>query len=116
MQRDMDLIRDLLLKIEADPLCNGHYPQSVYVLGRSMEEIDYHLRLLDQAGYVTGTRAMGAYLVRSMTWDGHEFLDNIKDATIWNQTKEKAKEIPGVSLKIIAEIATSLIRAHFHLL
>jgi Hypothetical protein (DUF2513) len=115
MQRDMDLIRELLLKIEADPLCDGRLPQSIYVQERTLGETDYHLRLLDQAGYITGTRDMGNYLVFSLTWEGHEFLDNIKDATIWAQTKEKAKEIPGVGLKIVGEIASNLIRAHFHL-
>lgn len=115
MQRDMDLIREMLLKIEDDPPCDGHLPQDIYIAGRPAHDVDYHLRLLDEAGYIKGTSTMGKFLVSSMTWDGHEFIANIKDATIWDRAKEKAKEIPDVSLKIIREIAANLIRTHFHL-
>jgi len=27
-------------------------------------------------------------LIASMTWDGHEFLDSVKNNGIWNKTKE----------------------------
>lgn len=115
MQRDMDLIRDLLLKVEADPMCNGRNFVTLDVPGRSIEEVDYHLDLMIQAGYLTGNQTMSTVSISSLTWEGHEFLDNIKDPGIWSKTKERAKGIPGVALRILAEIATSEIRKHLGL-
>jgi len=115
MQRDMDLIRDLLLKIEADPFCDGTHFKRIDVEDQPIDKLNYHLRLLDQAGYIIGVKAMLYYNVSELTWKGHEFLDNIKDPAIWTETKEKAKELGGVGLNVIAEIALSLIKAHFHL-
>lgn len=118
MERDMDLVRGLLKQIEADPECNAFGFKRIRVEGKSEEEIDYHLGLLDQAGYIKAMipPAMRThYEVSSLTWAGHEFLDNIKDERIWSQTKEKIKEMPGVALTVVAEIATNLIRSHFNL-
>jgi hypothetical protein len=122
MQRDMDLIRTLMLKLEADNRLIGaeliqFSPQDLGLDDSRRDEIIYHLGLLIGAGFLRGVR-YDAHLmptVSEITWDGQEFLANIKDENIWARTKEKAKEIPGISLKIIAEIAESLIRAHFHL-
>lgn len=122
MQRDMDLIRDLMLKLEADKRLIGaelvqFSPQDLGLNDTRRDEIIYHLGLLIGAGFVDGVR-YNAHLiptVSQVTWAGQEFLANIKDNNIWNRTKEKAKEIPGVSLTIVAEIAASLVRAHFHL-
>lgn len=115
MQRDMDLIRDLLLELESNPLCDGRRFINLDMPGRSIEEIDYHLGLLLEAGYLKGTQTMSTISVSSMTWEGHEFLDNIKDPGIWSKTKERAKVIPGVALKVLAEIAASEIRKHLNL-
>jgi Hypothetical protein (DUF2513) len=115
MQRDMDLIRDILLKIEGDPMCDGHHFVTIDLPGVPMDKLNYHLMLLEQAGYVTGSETMITHSVSSLTWDGHEFLDNIKDPGIWAATKEKTKELGGVGLNVVAEIAVSLIKAHFHL-
>jgi hypothetical protein len=54
--------------------------------------------VIDTAGY-----PMPA--ISRMTWEGHEFLDNIRDAGVWAKTKERLKGIPGIDLAVIAEIA-----------
>ncbi|KPN94951.1 hypothetical protein AO843_22100 [Lysinibacillus sp. ZYM-1] len=44
-------------------------------------------------------------LIASMTWDGHEFLDSVKNNGIWNKTKEgmlnKGLELLSVPLDIV---------------
>ena len=60
MKRDMDLVRDLLLKLEAEPF-DG---QSLYGLeadclgieGPSYEDLAYHLTLLIDAGWLDAER------------------------------------------------------------
>jgi Hypothetical protein (DUF2513) len=85
MKRDMDLVRTLLQRIEAEePLYN---PGEDAVAGK------YHLRLLADAGLVEAKFMPGpngeikAVFDIRMTWQGHDFLDAARDETIWNKAK-----------------------------
>src|SRR5437870_338638 len=61
VKRDMDLIRDILLKAEADPKMNG----SRFVVfdtsdfeGHSQDEIAYHIDLLFEEDFVKGAATL----------------------------------------------------------
>lgn len=98
MKRDWEIIRSVLLALEeaASPNTNltpakvTQYPE---------QEVAYNMRLLDQAGYVTGTflesksgdGRIAAAIVTSMTNAGHELLDTIRSDTVWSKTKETFK-------------------------
>jgi len=45
-----------------------------------------------------------------MTWNGHEFLDDIKDTGVWESTKARIAGLPGVAIAVIAEIAKAEIK------
>ncbi|MBD2841317.1 DUF2513 domain-containing protein [Erythrobacter rubeus] len=46
-----------------------------------------------------------------MTWEGHEFLDKVRDPEIWRKTKKGASELNSWGVKLIGEMATGYIRA-----
>jgi hypothetical protein len=48
--------------------------------------------------------------VSRLTWEGHEFLDNIKDVGVWEKTKERLQGIPGVALTVVAALAEAEIK------
>lgn len=50
------------------------------------------------------------FSVGALTWEGHDFLDKIRENTMWNRTKNRIKEnaLP-MTLEVIKTIATSLI-------
>lgn len=52
--------------------------------------------------------------VLSITWEGHEFLANIKSDTVWNKASEKAKELGNVSIKALAFFAKTIITAYIN--
>jgi hypothetical protein len=118
VQRDMDLIRDLLLGIEADSRLDGtnwitpdeHEDTFGVIPAHSADEVAYHLVLLIEAGYVDGKTTMDMPIISRLTWQGHEFLDNIRDKNIWHATKERVKGLPGVALKIVAAIAEAEVK------
>lgn len=97
MKRDMDLIRNILLEIEEIPYDAGLY--DLQIEGYSPLEVSYHIMLLDQAGYVDGENAstMGnaKWKVRSLTWQGHEFLEASRDESRWNKAKTIMKDKGG---------------------
>jgi hypothetical protein len=111
MQRDMDLVRDLLLKIETDPKLDGtrwvHFTTSdLGMADRSEDEVGYHLTMLIEAGFIKGKSGMEAMpVICKLTWQGHEFLDDIRDPGIWDKTKERAKGLTSVGVALIWEIA-----------
>jgi len=86
MTRDMDLTRKLLLWIEDNPELDGmrwlviDKPEEIGVTDHSIEEIQYHMRLLSKASLVEGRVNLTTVVtaVSQLTWAGHEFLDNIK--------------------------------------
>ncbi len=96
MHRDMDLVRELLIKLESDQKLNGtrwiqYTPKELGVSDRSAEEVGYHLGLLVEEGFVRGV--VGTEIIppiSKLTWQGHEFLEDIRDPDIWSKTKERA--------------------------
>jgi hypothetical protein len=108
MQRNMDLVRELLLEIDREPRLDGlrWMPgENISIDGYSREEIAYHLNMLVEAGFVTGQATMDAPLVSKLTWKGHELLDDIRDPDIWAKTKEKAKAVAGIGIALMWELA-----------
>ena len=115
MQRDMELIRAILMSVEDE---SGDRLQN-YEKGT----IAYHVQLLIDAGLCEGwvrTQNTGsgmtwdAYAIHRLTWQGHDFLDSVKDDGVWKKAKAKVLK-PGAAwtfeiLKAVlkAEIAKRL--------
>ena len=116
MTRNMDLIRELLLRIEQDPRFDGtqwlQFDNSDDLGGHALKEVAYHLAILSEAGFlrVNMLGDGGGLEISRLTWQGHEFLDDIKDLTIWKRTKARIEGLPGVALTVIAEIAKAEIK------
>jgi hypothetical protein len=96
MKRNMDLVRLLLMRSEGDDdakkACENF----------SVEERAYHVQLLIDAGLVEGIVrkdsqdvAKGA-IVSRLTWAGHEFLQSVRNDTVWKKAKEHVLK-PGAS-------------------
>ena len=97
MNRDLDLVRDILSEVERQP----RFAQSSGLkkaLGNaeySGDQVDYHLKLLVQAGLieasteVTGVNdAYRQWLRIELTWEGHDFHEASRDDSRWNTAKE----------------------------
>ena len=89
MRRDIELIREVLLSLEQDRFSK---PTDL----QAQKELDYHVRLLEDAGLVTsvtwGAARHGFPIVHHidrLTWAGHEFLDLSRDESIWSDAKQK---------------------------
>lgn len=102
MQRDIDLIRHILLDLEA----RGSYTDwlDVDIEEYSPEQVDYHLELLIEAGLIR-VPASGMELSRRhplrLTWEGHEFLDAARSETRWQKVKASADKIDGLLFAFI---------------
>ena len=99
MKRDMDLAREILLKIEESPEATGVGGIDLKIEGRSHEEVAYHVMLLHQAGLIEALDLSDGegidWTPSCLTWDGHEFLDAYRQDTFWNKAKGFVLEKTG---------------------
>lgn len=102
MKRDFDLIRALLMRFESRDYTAAD--GRVKVEGYKKLAIRYHLWLLHDAGLLVcePTRSKSSDRVISvlpfhLSWEGHEFLDKIRDENMWERIKKRAAET-GIAL------------------
>ena len=109
MKRDMELVRAILAQIEASPAPLWEVAGTDYDVGA----IEYHMNLLHQAGLIqTVERQFLPYPSGvTLTWDGHEFLDNARDDTRWNRATAIAGKLGNSSIDILISILKSLAAA-----
>ncbi len=117
MRRDMDLIRELMLKLEAMELRPGaimHFmpdDEEIQIAGYSPEDIEYHARLLIEAGLIEpGGGAMQGFMFRSLTWAGHDFVDSVRSPEVWVKTKRGAEAAGGFTVDLLKDLAKGFIK------
>lgn len=110
MNRDLDLIRLLLLLTDGDEpkLDFTPYTQAQWL---------YHSALLIEAKFVHGRTIENgdgeiATTIRSrLTWTGHEFLDAARNDKIWKKAGEKIKHSGvQVTVSLLEELLKQLLK------
>jgi hypothetical protein len=118
MKRDMDLIRELLLKLEALPIRRGGMvtispdADELAVPGHDADQIDYHLLQICKSGFIDegGLRPMVGIGFRCLTPAGHDFLDSVRDPETWAKTKKAATSAGGFTLDLLKDLAKGFIK------
>jgi Hypothetical protein (DUF2513) len=112
MQRNMDLVRKILLKLESSP--DGWAPEDFGIQSFSPQEIGYHAHIMLQEGLieaidVTDRGSPGPEAMpRSLTWKGHEFLDVARDQSRWNRAKSTIERIGGAPISVWVKVLNDL--------
>lgn len=92
MKRDLDLVRAILLWMEARPE-GRNINWKIEIDGYTAEQIGYHAYLMSQAGLIEAADATfqeshsPQFVPQQLTWAGHEFLNAAKDSSIWAKAK-----------------------------
>ena len=114
LKRDMDLCRKILFKIEEQYIDTAL--SNLELENYDNLQIAYHCKILNEAGLIDFYNAQYAdnslyfFSVGSLTWEGHDFLDKIREDTTWNNVKKiiKDKALP-FTLEVAKTIATDLL-------
>lgn len=130
MKRDMDLARAILLVVEASETDPGvSVPMNSLVKeGYSDKEISYQIKLLAQAGLIEArddsTLSGTSWCVKSLTWEGHDFLDAARNETIWKKGKQVVLDntggltfetLKGVLIQLGKSVALSALSGEFNI-
>ena len=113
MKRDMELIRELILAIESQD-SDFNY-ESVKAIGYDEPQIEYHLDLLIKQKLVIGEvhPLQGGFspifVVEKLSWEGHEFLENTRNESVWKETVKIVKEKGGsMAIGVLTQVAASV--------
>ncbi|USG61460.1 DUF2513 domain-containing protein [Sneathiella marina] len=123
MKRDIEVVRSILLAIENDDDINGSYAFLYTENEPIIDEIEpqvafYHLWLCVNGGLVEphGDYGPGHIMVKGLTWDGHEFLDAVRNETVWAKVKNEGKAKGyELTIEIARNLATKFLNASFGL-
>ena len=140
MKRDLDLIRDILMEIETltprqcvrfiNATPEEYRGRNAALALDPESDIEFcdpvrfhHARLLWDSGYVREHEIFGArkhhfivsdLFLSELTMEGYDFLDSIRDKTVWRKTKDQLKEVGGSApievVKVVAiEVAKKVV-------
>lgn len=120
MRLDIDCLRDIMLKVEDLPLAQYITIQdlSEQMPWYSTDLIQYNVIQLHEAGYlhtsinnVVNAHKQSLILIYSLTFQGHQFLDNIRDESVFSETKKTMLgTVKSTSINIISQIASSILQ------
>lgn len=116
MKLNNDCVRDLLLYLEENlTLIDSLIVGDIKLKDYSAEELLYTANRLLEANFLNGSKRIYDntdlfIMISSITYQGHQFLDSIRDKDVWSETKAKASKIASVSLPILQELAATAIK------
>jgi len=99
MERDLDLIRDILLFVQKEENKN----KNVEIPGFSSDEIRNHVKLMHDKNLIEAQFTKSGYFISRIKWDGYEFIKGTKDNKTWTKIKNVFLE-KGIDLSIDAVI------------
>ena len=123
MRMDLDCIRDILLQAEqkgftvyrdSDDFEDEENSQETVSEFPFIEKYDnkkllYHINLADELGLIKASLCIGCSSVLDLSAQGHLFLADIREDTVWNKTKEMSKQVGASSLDTVKEIAVNVV-------
>jgi hypothetical protein len=107
----MDLVRHILLFIESSNsrlvnLCDANFEIEGELVKRDI--LDYHADMLKNAKFIEGQRLTNGWIAHTITWNGHELLDNIRDSKRWELIKNLTAKAGTFSLAVLYIKATNI--------
>ena len=129
MTLNYDCIRDVLLYLEDtlgytdNQIAMTHKRLTISDIANNLssyskEDVQYTIEKLFEAKYIRivnistdNQKYMVNGYVDDITWDGFDFLNNIREKSIWEATKEGAKKIGTMSVSAISMISFEIVKA-----
>ena len=122
MKLNYDCVRSVLLTVEKSKTIDEELninPVTVETIFEQLpkyedNEILYTIEKLKEAGYINAALhfAAGHFIdgaVSSITYSGHEYLDNIREPEVWRKVKTMLKNAGAITLPLISQAAQMLI-------
>ena len=119
MKLNIDCVRDVMLTLE-----EAEYGEltTISILCKKLEdkyteeEITYTCLKLDEGGLIDAmlvsmmnSSMKGVKAINDITFEGHQFLNNIRDNKVWGKTKTVLSKVSSVSISFVSSIASQVL-------
>ena len=114
MKLNIDCVRDVMIYLENNLELVDYVSGEEIELEYSKDDILYSCSKLIEAGYIDGRSVsdLSGNLnidITGITWNGHQFLDNVRSNKIWKKTKETTLKIGSASISFLSNISAQII-------
>ena len=115
MKLNHDCIRAVLLYLEETLDCEHHLDLTDFSVDDfSIEDTRYSIMKLEEAGFISAIVARDidgeiSVDVFDITWEGHKFLDTIRDNQVWNSTKKILSKFSSSSISFVSNVASQVL-------
>jgi len=93
LKRDMELVRRILVTLEDADQTQGWIPLQFECY--TDDQISYHIKILAEQGIISATDCSNmknfAWRAKGLTWDGHDYIEAIRDEGRWQKVKDWIK-------------------------
>ena len=119
MELNYDLVRDILIEYAQSEHTSGPKAQELIDFAAkkecSYDELTFTLARMYEGGLITKSPQLigNSYKLTepgNLTWQGNEYLNSVRTQNVWNEAKNKIKELGlKVSFETIAFLAKSIV-------
>lgn len=114
MKLNMNCIRDVLFAIEKLPVGEEIELEKMPSLlpNYRPDDVLYSCKKLQEAGYLQINEIYcrkPAKYISDITWEGHQFLSNIRHDTVWKKTMTIAGKFGSYSVEMLSKIAVGVL-------
>lgn len=106
MERDMELVKKILFELEK----LKDFREELKIPDEDSVKVAYHLKIMEQGELIeqkvhyADNKPMWMYA--SLTWQGHEFLDSVRNDSVWKKLIAKLKEEGGgIPFEVLKKLA-----------
>lgn len=121
MKINNDLIRELMLFSEnsLDMVTDLIFYDEIKSFAEksefTLDQVNYHLWELDNAGFLDvnfnyANNGISSVTINNVLWDGHQFLDTIRDPKVWKTTKTIASKLESISVTVLSTIGSNVLK------
>lgn len=116
MRRDLDLLRNILLGVEASD--GSHMLKITDFINDIYDEatVSYHIELLVDAKYIEAKDISSLenqfkyFLISRLTMQGHDYLDAVRNDNVWAEIKKQLKDFAvSAPLDLIKTVGSSVL-------
>jgi hypothetical protein len=119
MRLNHDCIRDILLFVE-DNITETKCAISINSLLEHLNDkydsdiVCYHVRQIHKAGFLDNVSYAddGPLLLFDLSWEGHNYVANIRDNNVWSKIKALTNGLASISLPILIDYAKTVAANH----
>lgn len=115
MKLNHDCVRELLLYLEENlDVSNRIQFFEIKISNFDDATIVYTAIKLYEAGYITAKIEKDVYgevfgYISDISWDGHKFLDTIRDNQVWSSTKKILSKVSSSSISFVSNVASQVL-------